>query len=84
MLAVVRGGGLAQRRPVDAVGRGLLAQEILEQVMVAVRVAMQAAEERVRAVELVHHGARVGTPGEQLGQLRVELVHHRCAQAELP
>ena len=52
--------------------------------VVAVRVAMQAAEERVRAVELVHDGAGIGTPRQQSGELRVELVHHRRAQAELP
>ena len=84
MLAVVRGGRLAQLRAVDAVGSGLLAQEILEQVMVTVRVAMQAAEERVRTVELVHDGAGVGTPRQQPSELRVELVHRRRAQAEFP
>ena len=84
VLAVVRGGRLAQLRAVDAVGSGLLAQEILEQMMVTVRIAMQAAEERVCAVEFVHDGAGVGTPRQQPGELRVELVHHRRAQAELP
>ena len=76
------GGPLAQLGAVDALFGGFLAQEVAEQVVVAVQGVREPHEERVGARKLLHDGGRVGALRKQLGKRRVELLRHAGGHAE--
>ena len=80
--AEMLGSPLAELGVVGALAFRLLSEEIEEQMVEAIRIAVQAHQKRVRARKAAHHLDGIVAPGQKAREFPVELVSDARRQAE--